>query len=234
MDHDESPSACEGHLNGLAAAIEALHASGGLEVLVDYLAHFSEVEAALEPVLAALFVAAASGEEIDLDDVNADLGLLGSRLGTVTTFNPADRARCYLERAVEDGEAFREIRGSALLISEVAKRGAAARAEWSKWQAIVPDDLSAPAINGDIYSAAFNIARHWRTHEPYLVAAEPALMTVLGFREAGLPTDRSSWSEALDGARAGFADSAANAKLEAAIRKQDALEVAAAFAGEGA
>jgi hypothetical protein len=68
--------------------------------------------------------------------------------------------------------------------------------------------------------------------DPTIVPAEPALNAVLGFKAAGLPTNRSVWSYALDGARAGFEDHQAHVELETYLRERNTSAVAAAFAGE--
>ncbi len=214
------------------AAINAVHAAGGLAVLTDPLAHFTEVERALEPLLAALFEAAGNGEALDLEDVNGDLGLLGVR--ALGAFNPAERAKPYLERAVDDGAAFREVVTKSLLISNTATFAAASRAEWCKWEALVPEDVTASALNMDAFVVARHIARQWLSRDPLVVPAEPALHAVLGFRRAGLPLNRSVWRYALNGSRAGFADHAEHLEFQAERRARSLAAVAAAFAGEGA
>jgi len=233
MSHNEiSPAGGQGQQDSLPAAINSIHADEGVAILTDALAHFSEVGRALEPVLAAIFAQAGSGGGVDLDEVSADLGLLGA--AAPDQFNPAERVRPYLERAVEDGEAFREVVTGALLLSDVVTRAAASRAEWSKWEAVVEADLEAAALNLDVFDAARHIARKWLRRDPMVVPAEPALHAVLGFRAAGLPANRSVWRYALDGARAGFEDHQLHVEVEAAVHARNASELAAAFAEEGA
>lgn len=226
-DSDVFPMPREGQDNVLSAAIHAIHASGGMEVLTDQLAHFSDVEAALEPLLSALFQVAADGALPDLEEVNAELGLLES----VTGFNPGTRAWRYLERAVEDGQAYREVTTKAVLVSEAARHAAASRAEWCKWEAQVDDDLSPGAVNMDVDGTARHIARQWLKSDPRVVPAEAALHAVLGFRAAELPMSRSIWRYALDGARAGFEDHQARLEADARQRSYNAERLAAAFAG---
>jgi hypothetical protein len=223
-------AASQAALNTLADAIDVVHTDGGVAVLTDELAHFSEVQSALEPVLSALFALTAAGEAVDLDEVSGDLGLLAAERGE---FNPAERARPYLERAVEDGEAFREITTKALLLSDIAVRAAKGRAEWCKWEAQVDDDVSPGAVNMDVDSTARHHARQFLRRDPLTVPAEPALYAVQGFRAAGLPLNRSVWRYALDGARAGFVDHQEETEAEERRKAYFANRVAAAFAGEG-
>lgn len=214
---------------GWHAAVDAMHAAGAMAVLTDPLAHFSEVERALEPLLAALFTLASAGEPVDFEEVEGELGLLD---GEPDGFCPIARADPYLERAVEDGEAFREVTTTALLLSDVLLRAAAARGEWCKWESITEEDVEAPALNMDVFGAARHLSRKWFKSDPTIVAAEPALHTVLGFRAAGLPLDRSVWRYALDGARAGAEDYRLELEAEARRKAYFAERVAAAFTGE--
>ena len=230
MSHSTNSAASQAALNTLSEAICAVHMGGGLAILTDELAHFSEVKRALEPVLAGLFALAASGEPVDLDDVSGDLGLLAAERGE---FNPAERARPYLERAVEDGEACREVTTKALLLSDIAVRAATGRAEWCKWEAQVDEDVSPGAVNMDVDSTARHLARQFLRRDPFTVPAEPALYAVQGFRAAGLPLNRSVWRYALDGARAGFVDRQEEVEAEERRKAYFAERVAAAFGGEG-
>lgn len=210
-------------------AVAAIHGSDGLAILTDELAHFSEVEAVLEPLAAALFDLTAVGEDVDLDEVNGELGLLGS--ADPDAFNPAGRVRPYLERAVEDGEALHNIGTHALLLLHNAARAAAMRAAWAKWEALVPEDLEPGAVNMDVDGTARHLARQLLKQFPHLAPEEAALAAVLGFRMAGLKADRSVFRYALDGARAGFADHAGLMRCEEQRKAAATSDVAAVFGG---
>lgn len=211
------------------AAVIAIHADDGLATLTDELAHFTEIEAVLEPLAAALFNLAAAGEDVSLDEVNGELGLVDST--RPDGFDPASRVRPYLERALEDGEALHDIGMHALLLLHHAARAAAARAEWTKWEAAVPDDLEPGAVNMDVDGAARHLARQLLKQYPYLTPEEAALAAILGFRMAGLKTDRSIYRYALDGARAGFADHAGHLRWEERRKAAAAEDVADIFNG---
>lgn len=196
-------AALDHHVSAVAAEI---HAAGGLETLTDDLAHFREVEAAIEPMAALLFEAAFQSMAVDVDMVMDALGLRDA--------DGAARVRRIVERAVEDGEAAREVALGGALICDAAN-AATCRAEWSKWEAMADDDLGKNAAGLDIYHAARHIQRRLLRHDQATHPMGGALATLTGFRSAGLPLGRSAWRYARDGALAGAEDFKSECEAEA-------------------
>ncbi len=208
----------------IAAAVAEFHRAGGLEIAVDPLSYRREIEAALEPVLHALHSVAADGVPIDLDDLYGELGLLPGKA--------VESIRPWIERAVEDGAAKREVLSGVLLISDKIMKAAACRAEWCRWEAFVKDDLTGPALELDILTVARHAMRHWLATDPVCpVPAEAAYATIAGFRAAGLPISRGAWGYALDGANAGRSDFLRGQEVEADRLRLLGDAVAKALAG---
>lgn len=215
----------------LRAAIAGIHENNGLDVLIDPLARFEDVETGIEPLTDAVFMLERAGTEVDLEEVMSELGLVGYA-GDEDAVEVSARIEGVLERAQDDGRAHAEMTRGLLLLFDGPAEAAQGVAEWRKWSAVTDDDLTAEGLELDVYNVARHIMRRMLAVDPIVVPAEAAWPAISGFRLAGLPIGRGTYRWAMNGAKAGAEEHRSD--LEAAREAEEwrASRIAEAFAGQ--
>jgi hypothetical protein len=160
---------------------------------------FAAIEAAVEPLAAAVFDQAAQGRHVDLEhlmealierhDLDAD---------------PAYYIRTTLDRNIAAGGDRFTIGAHMHNESDRAIAAAAGVLAWEVWRAEHADDMRPDANSMPVRNVAKHLARRCRdVIGESLAPEESAWAAVVGAQRARLPIDRIAWSYALEGAEAG-------------------------------